>query len=130
MDNEEVIGDQEINSNLIGLKKDDTPIWKNKKLLGIILTVLLLIMILIIIIIALSSNSNTNEEEDNSNKEKIGEINCIYDIRQTSEKTKLFGDNYEKRTSFDIFIGENKIKYSKDYKFDKAERTNVKLYYI
>ena len=34
----------------------------------------------------------------------------------------------EKRTSFDIFIGENKIKYSKEYKFDKAERTNFKLY--
>jgi len=114
MDNEEVIGDQEINSNLIGLKKDDTPIWKNKKLIGIILAVLLLIIILIIIIISLSSNSNTNtnKEEDNSNKEKIGEINCIYDIRQTLEKIKLFGDNYEKRTSFDIFIGENKIKYS------------------
>ena len=93
MDNEEVIGDQEINSNLIGLKKDDTPIWKNKKLIGIILAVFLLIIILIIIIIALSSNSNTNEEEDYSNKKKIGEINCIYDIRQTSEKTKLFGDN-------------------------------------
>ena len=88
-------------------------------MLGIILAVLLIIIILIIVIIAISSNSK-EEEEDNSNKEKIGEINCIYDIRQTSEKTKLFGDNYEKRTSFDIYIGENKIKYSKDYKFDKA----------
>ena len=98
----------------------------------IILAVLLIIIILIIIIISLSSNSNTNtnEEEDNSNKEKIGEINCIYDIRQTSEKTKIFGDNYEKRTSFDIFIGENKIKYSKEYKFDKAERTMLNYIYM
>ena len=125
MDNKEFTGETEISSNLIELKEGNAPLWKNKKLLGIILACILIIIIAIIVVIILNSNS---KEEDNSNKVKIAEINCIYEIKQTSEKTKLFGENYEKRTDFDLYIGENKIKYSKEYKFDKVEKINAKLY--
>lgn len=126
MDNEEFAGETEVDSNLIGSNNDNASACKNKKLLGIIISSILIIIISIIIVVIVLTL--ISKEDDNSYKVKKAEINCVYDIKQTSEKTKLFGDNYEKRTDFDLCIGEKKIKYTKEYKFDKAERINVKLY--
>ena len=128
-DNEEYKTENELSSELTGLNKGDRE--KKKKLLIIIglatVTVLLITIIIIIIIVsAKDNNSNNDNNNNNENLESIAEIKCIYDIQNINENTLLLGNEFIKNTNFDIYINDDKIKYSKEYKFSKTGLNNVK----
>jgi surface protein len=120
------ITDEEISSQLTGLNKGIKEPKKKLLLIGISLGVLFVIF-LITIIVLLSSSKNKEKE---INLPVIGEINCIYDIQSTGENTILLGEEFDKTSEFDIFIDDQKIKYTKEYKFDKAgqHKVQIKLY--
>ena len=39
----------------------------------------------------------------------IGEINCIYEIKNITFKTKLIGNEFEKKSLFDFYIDGKKV---------------------
>ena len=120
---EEPINTNELNSELTGLNKGE----KEKKLKQLIIYTssgTLILIILIVLIIVLTQSKDSDSDSD-SKKNIIGEINCIYDIR--SFKTKLFGDEFEKDSNFDIYIDGRIIKYSKEYTFDSITTHNVQI---
>ena len=63
------------------------------------------------------------------NQTMIGEINCIYDIKTTTNNTILLGNNFA-QMDFDIYLDNKFIKYSKEYKINsKGEhKIQFKLY--
>jgi len=98
------------------------------------IAVCLLIIIIIIILIIISSSKDNDNKGDNGNNsdeetftEKIGGINCIFDIQNTNTVTQLISENYEKNSAFKILIEGKEIKYSKTYKFEKPGKYNVKF---
>ena len=103
-----------------------------KKLLYILVSIisLFLILVFIFIIILLSSSSTPSEKEkEKENKgEKIGEINCIYDIENINTNYNLLGKEYNYNSSIlDIFIDNEIISYSeKGYTFKKTGENEVK----
>ena len=110
--NEEIIiGDNEINSQLTGLNKGNAT-KKTKILLFTGISTLLLILIIIIIIIVVKNINNNKKNE----YDKIAEINCIYNI-QNKKETIILGNEFVKNSEFDIYINGQKIKYSKKYQF-------------
>ena len=130
MDSEEIpLGDNELSSELTGLNKES--FFNKKMLIGIIATsVFLVIIIIIILAIALnkddSKNDSKNEDDNKVPRTKIAEINCVYDVQIITGNTVLLGANFKKNTDLDIFIGNNSIKYSKEYNFEKFGNNTVK----
>ena len=121
---------------LILMKEESTLIenefsnFPNEKLIShqnrirkiIIISILLIIFIAIIIpiILVLASNSNTRE------KSEIAEINCNYNIQTVNEEIDILGEDFIKTSKFDIFIDDNKIEFTKKYKFEKIKIYNIK----
>ena len=120
------ITNEEISSQLTGLNKGVKETKKKYLIIGISIGVLSIIF-LIAIIVLLSGPKN---EEKEINLPVIGEINCIYDIQNTGENTILLGEEFDKTSELDIFIDNQKIKFSKEYKFDKIgqHKIQIKLY--
>ena len=59
-----------------------------------------------------------------------GEINCVFNILNISQPTKLFGDEFKKLSNFDMYIDGKKVNFSKEYQFDsvKEHKLKIKLY--
>ena len=96
---------------------------KNKKVIYgiIILSIILVLTIILIIILARKSSEG----------DYVGEISCIYDIKNKGDNIKILGNEFVKSSNyFDIFIDDNKIKYSKEHTFDEKGEHKVifKLY--
>ena len=72
---------------------------KNKKLIigGSIAAVILVLIIIIIIIIMSQNSDNGDNEPVNDLKDKIGEIECIYDYDSYSKTTKILSDKFDKK---------------------------------
>ena len=123
---EEEIFQNELDSELTDINKDDKKKKKNIIMLGILFGLLLIVLTIIIIIIFTKKEENI---PSNENKELIGEINCIYDIDSTSTNTLILGNEF-KQGNFDIYIDKNVIKFSKEYKFDSVgiHEIQIKLY--
>ena len=94
----------DFSSNLTGLDKS-TIHWMKIILISVISISIILLIIFIIIIILTSSNSGNNLEV-------IGEINCEYDIKTSSESINILGEDYTKQSKFDIYIDNIKNKFS------------------
>ena len=90
------------------------PTWKKRL---IIAGVICLFAIVLIIIIAVAVNS--------SNLEKIGEINCIYEIEITSKKVQIISKDYSKSSKFDIIIDSKKINFAKEYQFKETGEHHI-----
>ena len=123
---EEEIFQNELDSELTDINKDDKKKKKNIIILGILFGLLLIVLTIIIIIIFTKKEENI---PSNENKELIGEINCIYDIDSISTKTLIFRNEF-KQGNFDIYIDKNVIKYSKEHKFNSVgiHEIQIKLY--
>jgi surface protein len=120
-DPEKPISNEELTESL-GLNKGQTKF--NKKILligGISIGVLLLLIIIIIIIVNVSSDDDNNEKKPLN---KIGEINCIYDVQTATQNTKILGNDFKKHEINITIDGEN-IGYSKEYKFKSMGEHNV-----
>ena len=98
---------------------------KNKIILGASVGAAILILLIIIIIIV-ASGSKGGKNYDIS--KKIGEIICTYDYDYYSSKeTQILSDKFSKKSEFDIYIGDKKIKYTKKYKFNENEELKVRF---
>ena len=101
--------DKELNQNI------------KKLIFGIII---LLILIGLVVLIFIFSSSNSNDDYIHPKSDIIGKIQCIYDIESTSS-TQILGNDFIKNSDFDIEINDQKIKYSKDYKFSETGQQKV-----
>ena len=128
----------ELSSELTGLNKGQTALDKKKLMIGIGI-VGALIIIAVIIAVAVSTSKKKGEEkgkdksQDDDDKEKtvIGEIRCLLDVSSSFRETMIIGEDYSKKSEFDIFVDDNKLgKYSKTYTFNTTGSHNVtiKLY--
>jgi hypothetical protein len=77
--------------------KDNNLTYKQKLIIGISLAAIILVLIIIIIIIVAAKSSRDDEDEIYDLKDKIGEIQCIYDYEYSSKPTKILSDKYEKK---------------------------------
>lgn len=94
-----------------------------KKLIMIIGGIVLVLITIITIIVILNSREKTNDSP--SNYEIKAEIDCIYEINKLDD-IKILGDEFIKKTNFDIYIDGTKIKYTKQYTFDSIGIHSVK----
>jgi surface protein len=60
-------------------------------------------------------------------KKIIGDIHCIYNIKDTSKNIKIFGDEFIKESEFDIYIDDQKYNFSKEYLFKLEGNHNIKI---
>ena len=100
-------------------KTDEIPLWKKKLIISAVIAMLIIIILVIILMAVRTSNNDENE----NNEEFIGEINCQYKVEDTSKKTLLLGDEYQKNDNFE----KKKVKYSKEYEFDKPGTYQVQF---
>ena len=115
---EEPIISNEINSELTGLNEGNQK--KNTKLIILLLAGSVFLIILIIIVIIIS--------KDNSKSKPLGEINCNFNIKTISENIKILGNDFKKTDNdFNIYINGEIIKYSKEYKFNKAGIHKIRI---
>ena len=96
---------------------------RNRKILIISIILIIFIAIVITIILAIASDSNTSESSE------IAEINCNYNIQTVNEEIDILGEDFIKNSKFDIYIDENKIEFTKKYKFEKIKIYNIKYKY-
>ena len=93
----------------------------------IILTIALIIIISIVLLIIFSLSSQDNNKNNENKDEYIGEIICIYDIKNINKKEKIFGENFEQKTKFDIYINNTKTEFIKEYLFENIGKYEIKL---
>ena len=106
-------------------QKTPVPKWKINLIIGIISAVVVFAIIIIIILVSKGSSSKNDEESDeNQNLNKIGEINCVYEIHSISDPTPLLGDEFKKNSDLNIYINNKLIKFSKEYKFNESGKFN------
>ena len=108
---------EEFTTSISDTKKSKIPLKKLFLIGGISLAVILIIIIIIIIVVSSSS----------SKSKKIGEINCIFDIKTINEETNILGEEFNKNLKFDIIIDGKKIKFAKSYKFAEAKEYLVQF---
>ena len=106
-------------------EKEEKSISKKGLIIGIG-TVLIILLLGVIITLLLKGNDKEKDEngdgdEDEDEKEIIptvlGEINCVFELEENIN-IKILSDEFEKNSSFDIFIDKEKIEYTKVYKFN------------
>ena len=123
MNDEPLTPNYELSSELTGLNKGQSELKKKQLIIGIAAGSLLAVLIIIIIIVVSTTGSNKK-----SNPTTIGEINLIYDVSNTFDAIQILGKEYKKEDSeFDIYINNTKIKYAKEYKFEKVGINNVTI---
>ena len=120
------INDFDLNSSITKLydntKGDKDSSWKKKLIIGSIIG-LILIIILVVILIFIRSKNEDNKYTEN---DVVADIKCIFDIRDISKSTNILGEEFEKESNeFDIFIGKDRIKYSKNYKFSSIGNKEI-----
>ena len=116
-------------------KNKDLPFWKKVLIIGSVIGFLVIIIIIIIIVAVTSddkkdneNNENKSDEPDDSDIKELGEIRCQYSIEDISKPTPILGFEYDKKDSnFDIYIGDKKISYTKEYKFEKTGEQQIKF---
>ena len=122
-------------------KNKDIPFWKKVLIIGSVIGFLVIIIIIIIIVAVTSDDKKDNEnnenksdepddsdDSDDSDTKELGEIRCQYSIEDISKPTPILGFEYDKKDSnFDIYIGDKKISYTKEYKFEKTGEQQIKF---
>ncbi len=113
-------------NNLVNQTKDNDLKWKKKILFGSLIGFGLLIILIIILIIVRAANNGSDGSDDRGNQERIGDIECIFQIEFDDVTTNILGPDFQKgNNNFDIYINKEKIKYAKTYTFPKSDYYNV-----
>ena len=113
------------NSTELGINKKRFP-WKYVIIISGISILIIIIIILVIFLLNKSSPNNTDYDKPEDRLE-IGNIYCKYDIDSENTETKIFGDEFNKTSEFEIYINGNKIKYSKIYKFNSFGLNDIEI---
>ena len=127
MENDNVLKNEELSSELTGLNKGEALAKKRIIMIASSIIGLIVLMILIIIIVGVTSKNDENENEEIPENTKTGVINCIYDVKSTSIETILLSNEFTKNSAFDIEIDEQIVKYSKTYLFKNVGLHGVKF---
>ena len=108
-------------------EKFECPFYKKNLIIIIIVLLIILINITSIILIVINSKSDESDSKDEETKETIiGEIICKYLIENNTTITKILGDDFDgKEEYFEIHIGNNTIKYTKEYQFSEIGEIEV-----
>ena len=93
----------------------------------IISSLIVALLIVAVVIILLILYLNSEEEPSHNQGDKIGQIDCLYDIKDASKEISLLGDSFEKLSSLEIYINDERIDNSKKYKFEKEGEYKVKF---
>ena len=109
-----IINGEELNSDIGDLKAEKKEKLKRQLLIGIGICVGLIFLIFLIIYISIHKNDD-NEKPKN---EVFAEFECIYDVKTISQTTTILGNDFDNSFKFSIFVGDDEIKYSKNYKFN------------
>ena len=57
----------------------------------------------------------------------IGEINCIYNVKSIATNTILLGKEFSKNSKFYLYVDDEKIKYTKEYKMNRVGSHQIKF---
>ena len=112
------INDQETSITSI-IQKEEEKNWKKYILIGVPILVVIIIIIVLIIILA--------KEDKKTPHISIGEILYTLDIDSNSKEIDILGNEYNKQSSFDIYIDDNLSKYSKKYIFKTTGIHEIKI---
>ena len=102
-----------------GSLKKPLPAWKKYVIIGAISAVVVIFLIVLIIIISTSSPKEDNKGKSDIPKDKIGEINCNYEISRKDVEIQIVGEEFKYEGNLDIVIDSVNIGFKKVYKFDK-----------
>ena len=94
---------------------------------GSIGAALLLILIILIILLAKQSSKKNDDENEEINMDKIGEINCVYDIYKINVPVQLLSEEYQKNSVLSMVIDGKAVKYLKQYTFSSSGLHNVQI---
>ena len=105
-------------------KETDLPKWKKYSIIAGVTAAFIILLIIIIIAIATSSSSGGS---DNVKRDSIGQIICEYEIMDTSNPTKILGDEFPNDGNVGITLNKTQVKFTKEYKFENSG--NFKIIY-
>ena len=117
-----------INSLYSKAKTDVDAPWKKKLIIGSVVGLALIIVLIVVLVVVRSKNNEDNGNNNNNDitEDIIAEIDCVYIINDITKSTIILGKEFEKGSnSFDIYIGKDKIKYTKEYQFKQEGRIDV-----
>ena len=99
-------------------KEDDhTPFYKKKWFIISMIGISALIVVMIILLCVFLTKKN---------KKVLGEINCVYDINDVSQKVYILSPDFNKgQNDFDIVIDDKKIEFTKDYQFSSLGNNKI-----
>ena len=126
----------EIDSNFAGIESERKKQLRNKLIMWGAVGLGVLIIIIIIIILALNGGSNDKDkekegggsddpDEDNVPEEIFGDIICIYEV--SSGEINILSDEFDYQNNLRIYLGKNKIKFSKKYNFDILDPNGIRF---
>ena len=76
---------------------------------------------------SLLEGKKNDDENEEINMDKIGEINCVYDIYKINVPIQLLSEEYEKNSVLSMVIDGQKVKYLKQYTFSSSGLHNVQI---
>lgn len=92
-------------------------------IIALIVTLIIFAGLIVLFYFLLSGSEDTH-------KELLGKINCQYVIKNVSQETALFGENFEKLSSLEVYIDDLKITPSKKYIFKSEGDIMLHLKYM
>ena len=92
----------------------------------LILGIAFFILFFIIAFILMSKSDITSEDE--IQKKIVGDINSIFEIKTTKDKTSILGKEFEKKSDFSIIIDGKRIKdFITEYLFNEPGEHKIKF---
>ena len=108
--------DIEINSEENVIDSNKGNYFSRNKILIIILSIIIVLSIIIIIIVSVKKASSNNNSSNKLNY-GIGQITCIYNIKNITEKTKILGYDYINDENIGIIYKNKMINSVKEFEF-------------
>ena len=89
-----------------------------KKSYGGVISLFIILIVILIIIIAMGNKKDLG-------KKSIGQLKCTYEIKNSDKPIMLLGQEFKYESNFDITIQKKKIKFGREYKFEKEGIYNI-----
>ena len=113
----------ELDPNFAELEKAQNKKLRNKIILWVGITIGVIAVVSLVIILALKSGAGKKKGDDE--RVIFGNIHCTYDIKQG--EINILSDDFENKDNIDIYIGDNKIEFTKKYNFGTNDDKTVKF---
>ena len=132
-DSETLIGSQTINEDSIGIEKPGFKSFfqkiKKKYLIAGGAALVFLILVIVIIVLATGNNahktdgenSGEGDDRDKNPEDSLGEIRATYEVYSNTKPTNILSSSFSKTSIIGVYVGNNRIGYTKEYTFKKGE---------